>query len=59
MPSVENAGRFRVWVDHVPQSGVNTGQEVKAYPNGWYLVWDRKIEGGFPEVSWAFGTMSG
>ncbi|TFL00598.1 Rdx family-domain-containing protein [Pterulicium gracile] len=32
------AGRFRVWLDHGEQSSEPT------------LIWDRKVQGGFPEL---------
>ena len=53
MPTMENGGRFRVWV-----TGLTSAQAEKAAAeggqgnkDGWVLVWDRKVEGGFPEVS--------
>jgi len=52
MPTMENGGRFRVWV-----TGLTRAQAEKAAAeggegdkDGWVLVWDRKVEGGFPEV---------
>jgi len=40
--SDETAGRFRVWVTKTP-----TGEAAAAAPQ---LAWDRKVEGGFPEL---------
>ena len=50
LPSVENAGRFRVWMNNLPE-GAKVTEGVVKKENGWFLVSDRKIEGGFPEVS--------
>lgn len=45
----ETGGRFRVWLlRHAAQRDAQ-GKE-KAKWRGWELVWDRKIEGGFPEM---------
>ncbi|KAJ7361043.1 Rdx family-domain-containing protein [Mycena olivaceomarginata] len=41
--SDETAGRFRVWVTKTPA----TNGEAAAPPQ---LAWDRKVEGGFPEL---------
>ncbi|GAA5823387.1 hypothetical protein JCM3770_006848 [Rhodotorula araucariae] len=49
----ETGGRFRVWLlryrslEHEFEETVGKGKERW---NGWELVWDRKIEGGFPEL---------
>jgi hypothetical protein len=63
LPSVENAGRFRVWMNNLnlPREEGEDGKSKMKVPegvvvkeDGWVLVSDRKIEGGFPEVSTAF-----
>ncbi|GAA5877171.1 hypothetical protein JCM16303_006189 [Sporobolomyces ruberrimus] len=54
----ETGGRFRVWLMRNPSStrsstdeGRNSQVEKKNEKSrGWELVWDRKIEGGFPEM---------
>jgi hypothetical protein len=60
LPSVENAGRFRVWMNNLnlPHEEGEDGKSKMKVPegvvvkkDGWVLVSDRKIEGGFPEVS--------
>jgi predicted Rdx family selenoprotein len=62
LPSVENAGRFRVWMNNLnlPREEGEDGNSKMKVPegvvvkeDGWVLVSDRKIEGGFPEVSTA------
>lgn len=59
IPSTENAGRFRVWLGNLniaDSEGANGEEEVVGEgmvrkENGMVLVWDRKVEGAFPEVS--------
>ncbi|KIK65473.1 hypothetical protein GYMLUDRAFT_240004 [Collybiopsis luxurians FD-317 M1] len=44
--SDETAGRFRVWLsmpDHTPTDSSNPAVTT-------HLIWDRKVEGGFPEL---------
>jgi predicted Rdx family selenoprotein len=58
--SPETGGRFRVWLlrnktdDSDDSSAGDSTSEPTAKQNenwrGWELVWDRKIEGGFPEM---------
>ncbi|GEM06077.1 selenoprotein, Rdx type family protein [Rhodotorula toruloides] len=45
----ETGGRFRVWLlrDSSQRDGQGRGKEKG---RGWELVWDRKVEGGFPEM---------
>ncbi|BGP28537.1 hypothetical protein JCM10296v2_000273 [Rhodotorula toruloides] len=45
----ETGGRFRVWLlrDAAQRDEQRKGKEKW---RGWELVWDRKIEGGFPEM---------
>ena len=44
----ETAGRFRVWL-HMPRSP-EANMVADASTTEPVLVWDRKIEGGFPEL---------
>ncbi|GAA5850880.1 hypothetical protein JCM9279_006227 [Rhodotorula babjevae] len=46
----ETGGRFRVWLRSSAPTGTDTAGKGKDKWNGWELVWDRKIEGGFPEL---------
>ncbi|GAA5981429.1 hypothetical protein JCM10908_004106 [Rhodotorula pacifica] len=50
----ETGGRFRVWLllgEGAEAEGPYTAEgEGKERWRGWELVWDRKIEGGFPEM---------
>ncbi|GAA5907964.1 hypothetical protein JCM8208_004009 [Rhodotorula glutinis] len=46
----ETGGRFRVWLRPPAPPSVDTAGKGKERWNGWELVWDRKIEGGFPEL---------
>ncbi|GAA5957632.1 hypothetical protein JCM21900_000774 [Sporobolomyces salmonicolor] len=51
--SPETGGRFRVWLLREKGArGIETTEcgEVPASWKGWELCWDRKIEGGFPEM---------
>ncbi|KAG7529421.1 hypothetical protein FFLO_05649 [Filobasidium floriforme] len=59
LPSVENAGRFRVWMNNLSlpngegedgKSKMKVPEGVVVKEDGWVLVSDRKIEGGFPEL---------
>jgi predicted Rdx family selenoprotein len=43
LDSEETGGRFRVWLYHSKDKDVASAIEPM-------LVWDRKIEGGFPEM---------
>lgn len=43
----ETGGRFRVWL-YLPGEGANG-------PNA-NLIWDRKVEGGFPELKVLVGS---
>jgi predicted Rdx family selenoprotein len=47
----ETGGRFRVWLLRKQEERTKSGEskQEKSW-NGWDLVWDRKIEGGFPEL---------
>jgi predicted Rdx family selenoprotein len=53
LPSIENAGRFRVWLNNLPEGSRRDIEKdgVVWKEDGWVLVWDRKVESGFPEVS--------
>lgn len=57
IPSTENAGRFRVWLGNLDnavdgqENGLNLGEGMVRKENGMVLLWDRKVEGAFPEVS--------
>ncbi|GAA6040363.1 hypothetical protein JCM8097_007576 [Rhodosporidiobolus ruineniae] len=44
----ETGGRFRVWLLNKPELR-NKEKQEKSW-EGWDLVWDRKIEGRFPEM---------
>ncbi|TNY23186.1 Rdx family-domain-containing protein [Rhodotorula diobovata] len=49
----ETGGRFRVWLlryRSLEQEYDDTVGKGKERWNGWELVWDRKIERGFPEM---------
>ncbi|BGP36355.1 hypothetical protein JCM10450v2_000254 [Rhodotorula kratochvilovae] len=49
----ETGGRFRVWLlryRSIEEEFEDTVGKGKEKWNGWELVWDRKIEGGFPEL---------
>ncbi|GAA5957549.1 hypothetical protein JCM3765_001178 [Sporobolomyces pararoseus] len=59
--SPETGGRFRVWLLRDRRTHSSTTGEVERNEasekqkenenwRGWELVWDRKIEGGFPEM---------
>ncbi|GAA5924961.1 hypothetical protein JCM3775_006328 [Rhodotorula graminis] len=48
--SPETGGRFRVWLRPSAPPSADTPGKGKERWNGWELVWDRKIEGGFPEL---------
>lgn len=48
----ETGGRFRVWL-YRHQSLEDEYETAAGQPeswDGWDLVWDRKVEGGFPEM---------
>ncbi|BGO94788.1 hypothetical protein NBRC10512_005393 [Rhodotorula toruloides] len=45
----ETGGRFRVWLLRDTAQRDAQGKEKEKW-RGWELVWDRKIEGGFPEM---------
>lgn len=46
--SPETGGRFRVWLSSVASANENGGTEAAVVVNE--LLWDRKVEGGFPEL---------
>ncbi|GAA5923097.1 SelT/SelW/SelH family protein [Sporobolomyces koalae] len=46
--SPETGGRFRVWL--LRDRHVDSTDTKDDLARGWNLVWDRKIEGGFPEM---------
>ncbi|GAA6064471.1 hypothetical protein JCM10212_001820 [Sporobolomyces blumeae] len=47
--SPDTGGRFRVWVYRDLPTGARREENQEA-SRGWELVWDRKVEGGFPEM---------
>lgn len=46
----ETGGRFRVWLYRAKTENSAQGGEVFESWDGAELVWDRKLEGGFPEM---------
>lgn len=60
--TVETSGRFRVWLylnRSIEQEFLDTAQSngKKDLWDGAELVWDRKIEGGFPEMKELVGPI--
>ncbi|GAA5830691.1 hypothetical protein JCM5353_004089 [Sporobolomyces roseus] len=46
----ETGGRFRVWLMRDQGEDASGERKEEDKKRGWELVWDRKIEGGFPEM---------